>query len=477
MNIINRLNYQLSKIEELLNKDLENRVITYNYLICEDNCKFLDKYELQTYITETKIENLGFLNSINERCSNIIKLWNLDFETLPDKTLDKAFIYNDPETGKYFNSVLDFHAIYLNEEKWQFYNTDLGKIQFIKNYDYESYSIADIASRCSLILNWVTGTFPDSKSEVHPDIFFQNYLKHGIFSLQSPIKLYDKNNIELIRKRIEEYQSRYKYIYNKLSSKKQLEFQEQVLNHLKEVKNVQIFPICETDLNNLIEEIREQRKNHKIAFDLVGKNNANTVNIVYHHIEEILNKYNISYSEARQILLNMQGSFSPKQIETIVEPIITYLERSNDTTLSKLKTEAIELPDKKNINKSNNLPVFDAQIIDTILEILNVHFRNQNKELKSLLENQHKPTEKLNFTNNGNKLADFFKQLFEAKLISNCTKKELEQWIFENFTFKSGGTQKDFKLKTLEDIISNKGAKPPCMNPLIKMENGKVIKV
>lgn len=436
MNIINRLNYQLSKIEELLNKDLENRVITYNYLICEDTCKFLDKYELQTYITETKIENLGFLNSINERCSNIIKLWNLDFETLPDKTLDKAFIYNDPETGKYFNSVLDFHAIYLNEEKWQFYNTDLGKIQFVKNYDYESYSIADIASRCSLILNWVTGTFPDSKSEVHPDIFFQNYLKHGIFSLQSPIKPYDKNNIELIRKRIEEYQSRYKYIYNKLSSKKQLELQEQVLHHLKEVKNVQIFPIYETDLNNLIEEIREQRKNHKIAFDLVGKNNANTVSIVYHHIAEVLRKYQLTSLEAKNIIFTFSGAFHPIVQNKIIPKIIEYLKEVGFKTVK----SAVQPNNNKTPTKKEDI-IKVQEIIHPLsglwnrIPILNPHeFEIFTKYVTEIIERGSLPDETIKFKNTGASI-EFIRKTIHS-VYKYLGKKNKPTWVSLAHLFK-----------------------------------------
>ncbi|WP_108866809.1 hypothetical protein [Aquimarina aquimarini] len=136
------------------------------------------------------------------------------------------------------------------------------------------------------------------------------------------------------------------------------------------------------------------------------------------------------------------------------------------------------LQPKTNIKSEiNNLPVFDSDKIDTILSILNVHFDDQKSELKLILENKHQPKTKLNFTSNANKLADFFKQLFEAKLISNCTKKELEQWIFMSFTFKHRSKQIDFKLKTLEDIISNKSAKPPCKSPLIRIENGNIIKV
>jgi hypothetical protein len=73
---------------------------------------------------------------------------------------------------------------------------------------------------------------------------------------------------------------------------------------------------------------RNQLKN-KIAHELIGDNKTSNNSIEYHHIAEILNKYSISQIEARQILLDMQGTFSPSTNEIIVEPIIKYFERSS----------------------------------------------------------------------------------------------------------------------------------------------------
>ncbi|GAA3512435.1 hypothetical protein GCM10022393_27740 [Aquimarina addita] len=406
MNIINHLNYQLSKIEELLNKDLENKEVTYNYLICEDDYKFLDKYELQTYITETKIENLGFLNTINERCSNIIKLWNIDFETLPNKTLDKPFIYNDTETGNYFNSVLDFHAIYLNEEKWKFYNTELGKTYFIKNYEYELYSIADIANRCYLILNWITGTFPDSKSEVHPDVFFQNYLKHGLFSLQSPIKPYDKNNLKLVLKRIEEYESRYKYIYNKLNSKKQLKLKEQVLNHLKEIKKVQTFPIYETKLNELIEEIINLSEDH-LNYKNVDKE------IPYRDRGYWIEVFNdIDTSKKQKVIVRLLGSKNLERgayDEGSFNLTVEYLKRFKEDTEFLSKERTLQYIGQLNIKKPKspktdsalfNQTVFNAEnSYYEFIEDYKLHLEENNliEELQKVLNNIGSITEKLDY--------------------------------------------------------------------------------
>lgn len=162
MNIINIINYQLSKIEHLLMSDLDNKSLIYNYFICEESCKFLDKYALQSYITKTKIKNYTFLKSINQRCINILQLWNNDFINIPEKKLKPPFVFANIEQGKLLNTQLDFHAIYLTNNKFHFSTTETGKLEFIKNYSYNIYSIQEIAERCVVILNWITASCPET---------------------------------------------------------------------------------------------------------------------------------------------------------------------------------------------------------------------------------------------------------------------------------------------------------------------------
>ena len=82
--------------------------------------------------------------------------------------------------------------------------------------------------------------------------------------------------------------------------------------------------------NNVVNKSKEltQEKNI-IAYELLGENKVNAESVIYHHIEQVLRKHEISHSDARQILLDMKGTFSPPRIEKIVEPIILYLERSS----------------------------------------------------------------------------------------------------------------------------------------------------
>lgn len=157
MNIITTLNYQLSQIQRLMSFDIHDGLQTVNYFLCEEECTFLDKHSLQDYLTEQKIENFQFLIRINERCIEIINAWNDQIYHLPQRSFKEIF-----HSKTVIFSTTDFNAIYLKKDKWIFFNTIKGKKRFTENYEFNSYQIAHIADRCSLILNWITAAYPQT---------------------------------------------------------------------------------------------------------------------------------------------------------------------------------------------------------------------------------------------------------------------------------------------------------------------------
>lgn len=200
MDIINILNYQLSQIENLLNEDLQVGTITVNYLICEDSTIFLDKYALQTYITERKIENNAFLKTIYLRCKKIKDLWNNDIHSLPMNLLKEPFIFSDFENEElpiYYSSTLNFHAILLMDGKFNFYSTDLGKREFIKQFNYKSYSVDQIIQRCNLLLSWLKESIieEDIEQKNKQEFTFENK-----FDKTKPNDIYEYFNSKLVEK-------------------------------------------------------------------------------------------------------------------------------------------------------------------------------------------------------------------------------------------------------------------------------------
>lgn len=109
---------------------------------------------------------------------------------------------------------------------------------------------------------------------------------------------------------------------------------------------------------------------------------------------------------------------------------------------------------------------------DTLFEILKEYFFDEDKKvLNELLQNPSKQIRPITIKTNGNRLADTFKQLFDADLVMNCTKKELESWIKKNFNYTNRGNVKEFKIRYLNDIISTN--KDKCQNPIINVRKDK----
>lgn len=107
-------------------------------------------------------------------------------------------------------------------------------------------------------------------------------------------------------------------------------------------------------------------------------------------------------------------------------------------------------------------PCFKPESIDGIMTILNNFFEtSQQDELKRIIETGSNSNKKLLFRDNGNKLTDYFKKLFESNIITGCYKKDLINWIVQNFENIRG----EYKFRTVEKIISGEGQ--PCKNPII----------
>lgn len=107
-------------------------------------------------------------------------------------------------------------------------------------------------------------------------------------------------------------------------------------------------------------------------------------------------------------------------------------------------------------------PCFKPESIDGIITTLKDFFDNtEHAELRRIIETGSNANEKLLFRDSGNKLTDYLKKLFESNLITGCYKKDLINWIVQNFENISG----EYKFRTVEKIIS--GESQQCKNPII----------
>jgi len=120
-------------------------------------------------------------------------------------------------------------------------------------------------------------------------------------------------------------------------------------------------------------------------------------------------------------------------------------------------------------------PTFKPEAIPTILDLLKGFFSPEDQtRLEQILETGNNATEKLLFRDNGNKLTDTFKKLFEFYFITGCQKQDLQEWIIQNFTFLKQGKVSSFKKETVGKSISRNST--PCKSPIIEIKNGHIIK-
>lgn len=128
------------------------------------------------------------------------------------------------------------------------------------------------------------------------------------------------------------------------------------------------------------------------------------------------------------------------------------------------KTENLELTTLQ----SKTEPTLKVEVQSIVFDILKDFFdEEQQGELKQLLETGKNTSKHLIFFDNGNRLADVFKQLKKADLITKCTQSELESWIKTNFMYLNRKQVKEYTARYLNDIISSN--KDKCQRPILNV--------
>ncbi len=156
------------------------------------------------------------------------------------------------------------------------------------------------------------------------------------------------------------------------------------------------------------------------------------------------------------------------------ENILKELEEAVSKVIDILK-EGGKIVDAESPNKLTKAsPVFKDEIVKEFFTVLKNYFSaNAQQQLLELLTTKEDADEPLLFYGPGNQLADTFKQLYSANLITSCNKSELEDWIQTNFLYRDKGMQKHYTEKYLKDIISSntKGCQSPLLD--VKKSEGK----
>lgn len=131
------------------------------------------------------------------------------------------------------------------------------------------------------------------------------------------------------------------------------------------------------------------------------------------------------------------------------------------------EAEDIEVEDMPESSHAvNSMPLFSVahqqQIFDALLDFF---MPDDRDELREIIFEQIAPSGKLMFIGNGNQLADAFKQLIEANLITGCSKRQLEKWITETFEYQYKNSVRAFTPRYLNGIISSESRL--CQSPIL----------
>lgn len=126
-------------------------------------------------------------------------------------------------------------------------------------------------------------------------------------------------------------------------------------------------------------------------------------------------------------------------------------------------------------NTVESKPVLKPEAHSIVFNILKDYFSTEQQAgLKLLIDSGKSSSRKLLFKDNGNRLTDTFKKLFEYGFIIGCQKKDLIDWIISNFTFTYKSKEIPFRQGTVEKTISRNHY--PCKSPLIEIQNGQIQK-
>lgn len=119
-------------------------------------------------------------------------------------------------------------------------------------------------------------------------------------------------------------------------------------------------------------------------------------------------------------------------------------------------------------------PIIVQDFFDEVYEAIRDFFSTEDQiNLRYMLENNTDVESPIVFRDMGNRLADAFKQLYEANIIRGCQKKELESWICRNFAYVYRGEVRPFLPKYLNEIIST--TKDKCKRPFLDVRFDKTL--
>lgn len=249
-----------------------------------------------------------------------------------------------------------------------------------------------------------------------------------------------------------------------LNEKGQTQFQYPETNTIYEIK-------CDTTLD-------------------IDKSDADDVNKLISKILLLINgywaKFIIASGYGDSVINYLQHYAKRREIENYMNPTVKDLTVFHNMSFELYKEYLDEfnqsLPHKKPTSKgpqeadkeNYSAPKFKPEILDQFFFVIKDFFSSEDQlQLKVISQNGKNTDKPLTFKDNGNRLADSFKQLIENDLITGCQKQDLEKWIIRNFRYRHNKSERGFTTDYIEKCISRNYY--PCKNPLFSIRQGKIV--
>lgn len=157
------------------------------------------------------------------------------------------------------------------------------------------------------------------------------------------------------------------------------------------------------------------------------------------------------------------------EVDEILNPRETFEEwMAKQKSPQQVEDITPEQPTKIPYNPDSGRPKFNHQYIDDFLQLIRTYFSEEHfSQLDALIKADEQPASQMIFNGNSNKLADAFKQLYEANLIVGCNKAELEKWILKHFLYSNGDKVNEYSEGWLSAIISSDTK--DCKSPILEV--------
>ena len=188
----------------------------------------------------------------------------------------------------------------------------------------------------------------------------------------------------------------------------------------------------------------------------------------------------IDFIESEIEMLNKRAKSANLLNNLDLKHCFKYFMKFLQERLKSITFEAVQSNEtKETIDREKNTlvrPTINPNAANAVYEILKDFFDEEcHIDVENVIKKLQNSSKKLLFKGNCNQLANVFKQLKENNLITGWEKKDIEQWLINNFNYLHRKKVKQILSKTINNIISTDTY--PCKNPLILIKNGQVFRV